>query len=178
MTLLRGGMLGVALGLGTVAGLAGAGGGGAPPPQAVCAPGYVRPDFAALRRELASARTRWALAGIRDYAYDFTEVAAPVLFPAVRVSVRQRQVQAVAVAAGQQGEPGPNAWGTVEDRFAAVASLLADGRSRPCPVVETDYDPQLGHPTRLYSGSGEANIADGWGEWRITNFTRVVPGGP
>jgi len=177
MTLLRGVGLGVALGLGMVAGSAGAGGGGAPPPQGVCAPGYVRPDFAALRQELASARTRWALAGIRDYAYDLTEVAAPVLFPTVRVSVRQHQVQALALAAGQQGEPGPNARGTVEDRFAAVASLLADQRSRPCPLVEAEYDPQAGYPTRLYSGSGEANIADGWGEWRITNFSRGVPGG-
>lgn len=179
MTLLRRGLLGTVFALAAVSGAAQAGGGGAPPPQAAvpCAPGYVRPDFAALGRELAAARARWTLAGIRDYAYDFTEVAAPVLFPTVRLTVRQRQVQAVALAAGQPGQPGPNARATVEDRFTSVASLLADQRSQPCPLVEAEYDPGLGYPTRLYSGSGEANVADGWGEWRVTHFTRVAPGG-
>ncbi|EYB67967.1 hypothetical protein DEIPH_ctg030orf0003 [Deinococcus phoenicis] len=137
-----------------------------------CAPGYTRPDFAALERDLTAARARWTAAGVRDYSYDFAQIAAPVAFPDVRVTVRGGAVQGVTLKAGQTGEPGGQARATVEDRFAAIAQTLRGQQGQKCPVVETEYDPRDGHPTRLYSGSREVNLADGWGEWRIMNFTR------
>ncbi len=175
-------MLGTVAGLLIVAGAAQAGGGGAPPSrQVVCAPGYVRPDFAALERELAAARARWAGARPPTYWYDFEQVAAPVMFPPVRVAVGGGAVREVLPLVTDGGSPPPLAPATVEDRFEQIAQTLILVRRQPCPVVEAEYDLRLGYPTRLYSGSGEANIADGWGEWRVTNFSllaEALPGRP
>jgi len=135
-------------------------------------PDYTRPDFAALERDLAAARARWSAAKVRDYSYDFAQVAAPVLFPTVRVTVRGGAVSEVILAPDQTGEIGGQAGATVEERFAAIAETLRGQREQPCPDVQVDYDPADGYPTRLYSGSREENIADGWGEWRVTNFSR------
>lgn len=137
-----------------------------------CPPGYTRPDFAALERDLAAARSRWTGAGVRDYSHDFAQVSAPVRFPTVRVSVRGGMAQAVRLAPGETGEPGPQARATVEDRFANIAQALTYQRDQPCPAVEAEYDPRDGHPTRFLSATRQANVADGEGEWRITNFTR------
>lgn len=175
MTLLRRGLLGTVFGLLIVAGAAQAGGGGAPPPrQVVCAPGYVRPDFAALERELAAARARWVAAGIRTYRYEFRQVAAPVLFPTVLVLVFDRTVREVTLAPGESGPLPPLARATVEGRFDQIAQTLAVQRGQPCPVAEAEYSAAEGYPTRLYSGTGAANVADGWGEWTVTRFIRVV----
>lgn len=182
MTLLRRGTLGTVFGLLIVAGTAQAGGGGAPiPRQVVCAPGYVRPHFSALERELAAARARWAGARPDAYWYDFEQVAAPVMFPPVRVAVGDGVVREVLLLVEGGGPPPPLARATVEERFDQVAQTLAAGRGQPCPLVEAEYDPRLGYPIRLYSGSSEANIADGWGEWRVTNFSllaEALPGSP
>lgn len=138
-----------------------------------CVPGYSRPDFTVLERDLAAARARWQAAGVRDYRYDFAQVAAPLRFPAVRVTVRGGAVASVERLPGESGEPSAQARGTVEARFADVAQVLRGQRKQACPVVEVEYDAQDGHPTRLYSGSGAANVADGWGEWRVTGFGRL-----
>ncbi|MDL2344336.1 DUF6174 domain-containing protein [Deinococcus sp. MIMF12] len=182
MTLLRRVVLGTVFGLALGAGSVQAGGGGAPPPQAAvpCAPGYVRPDFAALERELVAARAQWALAGVRSYRYEFRQVAAPVLFPTVLVLVLDRTVREVTLVAGESGPVSPLARVTVEGRFDQIAQTLAAQRGQPCPVVEAEYAAEEGYPTRLYSGTGTANVADGWGEWTVTRFIRVVqtlPGG-
>ncbi|WP_102126915.1 DUF6174 domain-containing protein [Deinococcus planocerae] len=145
---------------------------GGPAQVGQCAPGYVRPDFAALEQGLAAARARWTAAGIRDYSHDFSQVSAPVRFPTVRVSVRGGMAQAVKLAPGETGEPGAQARATVEDRFANIAQALEGQRQQPCPAVEIEYDARDGHPTRFFSGTRQANVADGEGEWRITNFTR------
>lgn len=169
-------MRGTVFGLLIVAGTALAGGGGAPPPQVAvpCAPGYVRPDFAALERELAAARARWVATGIRTYRYEFRQVAAPVLFPNVLVLVLDRTVREVTLAPGESGPLPPLAPATVEGRFDQIAQTLVTQRRQPCPVVEAEYDAAEGYPTRLYSGTGAANVADGWGEWTVTRFIRVV----
>ena len=152
---------------------AGAAGSSAPLPVNGCAPGYVRPDFRALERELTVARVKWAGARVKNYRYDFAQIAAPVLFPTARVTVRLGRVQGAALAPGQQGEIGDQARATVEERFAAVAQTLRLQQGQKCPFVEAEYDAVDGHPVRLYSGSRAANVADGWGEWRVTNFTRL-----
>jgi len=172
-------LLGTVLGLMLVAGEVQAGGAGGPRPAAVpgasagCVPGYVRPDFARLERELAAARARWTAARVRDYRYDFRQIAAPVLFPTVRVTVRGGVVQGVALVAGQTGEPSPQARATVEGRFTQIAQALAFQRSQPCPAVEVTYDRANGYPTRLYTAPRDLNVADGDGEWTVTNFTRL-----
>ncbi|GMA13867.1 hypothetical protein E5F05_17500 [Deinococcus metallilatus] len=137
-----------------------------------CVSGYTRPDFAALERDLAAARAKWKAANVRDYSYDFAQIAAPVLLPTTRVTVRGGTVQGVRLVAGQTGQPSAQARATIEDRFASIAQALAAQKDRPCPAAQAEYDPRDGHPTRFYSGSREADIADGWGEWKITNFTR------
>lgn len=128
-----------------------------------CAPDYVRPDFRALERGLALARLKWATAKVKNYRYDFAQIAAPVAFPTARVTVKAGLVQGVGLAPGEQGEIGGQARATVEARFAAIAETLRLQRGQKCPAVEVAYDPTDGHPTRLYSGSRAANIADGWG---------------
>lgn len=141
-------------------------------PAVACAEGYTRPDFARLKADLSAARTRWQAAAISDYAYDFAQYSLPVRFPTVRVTVSGGAVQRVALKAGQEGEPSAQARATVEGLFQNIADALAYQRGQPCPAVETDYDAQNGHPTRLYSGIKEANSADGEGEWNVTGFAR------
>ncbi|MFC5849026.1 DUF6174 domain-containing protein [Deinococcus petrolearius] len=157
-------------------GRAQAGGGGGPrparPQAALCRADYVRPSFARLEADLASARARWAAQRARAYRYDFAQVAAPVRYPAVRVTVRPGAAPAIAVLPGEVGDPGGQAGGTVEARFAQVAQALASWRTQPCPEVRVTYDRVTGVPLTFYGGSGLANIADGYGEWRVTNFTR------
>jgi hypothetical protein len=165
----------VALALLSVVSVAQAGGLEGPPPAAPsspCVPGHVRPDLAGMRAELTAARARWQAAGVRDYSYDFRQIASPVLFPTVRVTVRGGAVRGVALVAGQTGQPSAQARATVEGRFMGIAGALNYQRTQSCPLLEVTYDPQDGHPTRLYSGTGERNVADGDGEWTLTNFTR------
>ena len=161
----------LALAGGALPGTAQAGGGGGRAPNA-CRADYVRPSFARLDADLASARARWAAQHIRAYSYDFAQVASPVRYPAVRVTVRPGAAPVVAVLAGEEGDPGGQAGGTVETRFAQVAQALASWRTQPCAEVRVTYDRATGVPLTFYGGSGLANIADGYGEWRVTNFTR------
>lgn len=159
----------------TLTSAAHAGGGGAPtgvrPPAQGCRPDYVRPDFAALTRQLQLARARWAATGIRDYTYDVHQIAAPVLFPDTRVTVVNGRAVGSAVKPGQEGDPTPLSLKTVEGRFDDIASTLAYRRGTRCPEVTIRYDPQRGYPTYLYSGMGDAGIMDGFGEWTVSNFT-------
>ncbi len=148
-----------------------AGGGGGRAPE-VCRADYVRPSFTRLEADLASARARWAAQHIRAYSYDFSQVAAPARFPAVRVTVRPGAAPVTAVLPGEEGEPAAQAGVTVEARFRQVAQALVSWRGQPCPEVRVTYDRATGVPQSFYSGSGLANIADGFGEWRMTNFTR------
>ncbi|ANE43102.1 DUF6174 domain-containing protein [Deinococcus puniceus] len=152
-------------------------GGAEPQPQpqtqpAACVDSYTRPDFARLNADLGAARTRWQAAAPSTYAYDFAQYALPVRFPAVRVTVSGGAVQSVAVKAGEQGEPSAQARATVEDLFQNIADALAYQQGQPCPEIEAEYDAQDGHPTRLFSGTEEANVADGEGEWNVTGFER------
>ncbi|MVN85330.1 hypothetical protein GO986_00935 [Deinococcus sp. HMF7620] len=156
----------------TAAPLAQAGGAGGPvPASGVCRPGYVRPDFVALNRQLRQARTLWQAQGLKTYRYDVRQVAAPVLFPTTRVTVRGGQVTGTALAPGESGEPSPLARLTLEGRFDTVAQILREQARARCPDVRVSYDPALGFPVLLYSGLGDGGIADGFGEWTVTNFT-------
>ncbi|MFB9995271.1 DUF6174 domain-containing protein [Deinococcus oregonensis] len=141
-------------------------------PAVACVEGYTRPDFARLQADLSAARARWQAAALPNYAYDFAQYSLPVRFPAVRVTVSGGAVQGVALKAGEEGEPSAQARATVEGLFQNIADALAYQQGQPCPAVEAEYDAQDGHPTRLYSGIKEANIADGEGEWNVTGFER------
>ena len=143
-----------------------------PQPGAACVEGYTRPDFARLQTDLSAARARWQAAAISNYAYDFAQYALPVRFPAVRVTVSGGAVQGVALKAGEEGEPSAQARATVGDLFQNIADALAYQQAQPCPEIEGEYDVQDGHPTRLFSGTEEANVADGEGEWNVTGFER------
>lgn len=152
-----------------------AGGGGAPagqpPLPRTCRDGYVRPDLAALSRDLQAARARWTASGVTSYTYDLRQIAAPVLFPDTRVTVRAGRAVSTAILRGQEGTPNPLARQTMEQRFDDIARTLAFQRGRACPEVRVSFDPQRGYPTHLYSGLGDAGIMDGFGEWTVTNFT-------
>ncbi|MFC6662293.1 DUF6174 domain-containing protein [Deinococcus multiflagellatus] len=148
------------------------GGAGAPGPAAEgCRPGFVRPNFAALSRELAQARARWAAQGLSAYSYEVRQVAAPVLLPATRVTVRDGAVVALNLVPGEAGQPSPLARLTVEGRFDSLAQTLRYQATLPCPEVRIRYDPALGLPVYLYSGRGDKGIADGFGEWTVSRFT-------
>ncbi|GGL04805.1 DUF6174 domain-containing protein [Deinococcus radiotolerans] len=169
------GLLAAALGSAALAG-----GGQTPPTGAPttapfgCRAGYVRPDFAALNAQLNRARTLWAAQHPASYTYDVDQIAAPVLFPGTRVTVQAGRVTGTALAPGQEGTVNPTLAGrTVDARFTDMAATLNAQAKAPCPLVEQSFDPQLGYPTRFASGLGDAGIADGFGEWRITNFTRT-----
>ncbi|GHF56526.1 hypothetical protein HNQ07_003667 [Deinococcus metalli] len=136
-----------------------------------CRDGYVRPDFAALTRQLRAARARWAAAGVRDYTYDLHQIAAPVLFPDTRVSVRAGRAVSSAILPGQEGAPNQLARKTVEERFDDIARTLSLRRAAPCPEVRVSFDPRSGYPTHFYSGLGDAGIMDGFGEWTLTRLT-------
>lgn len=158
----------------TLAAPAFAGGAGGPavtPLNTTCRADYVRPDFTALSRQLQAARARWAATGVRSYRYDVRQVAAPVLFPETRVTVTNGRVTSAVLKPGEAGEPNRLARQTVEQRFAAIAQTLAYQRPNRCPEVRVSYDPARGYPTALYSGMGDGGIADGYGEWTVTNFT-------
>ncbi|MDB5045750.1 MAG: hypothetical protein JWQ08_1800 [Deinococcus sp.] len=149
--------------------------GGAEPqgqPAVACVEGYTRPDFARLQADLSAARARWQAAAISNYAYDFAQYSLPVRFPAVRVTVSGGAVQSVALKAGEQGEPSAQARATVDGLFQNIADALAYQQAQPCPEIQAEYDVQDGHPTRLFSGTEEANVADGEGEWNVTGFER------
>ncbi|UBV41840.1 DUF6174 domain-containing protein [Deinococcus taeanensis] len=135
-----------------------------------CRPGYVRPDFRALNAQLTQARARWAAQGLRDYRYDLKQIAAPVLFPGTRVTVQAGRVTGVALTPGAQGAHSPLAARTMEARFAEMAATLT-AQNAACPLVQQSFDPVLGYPTRFASGLGDAGLADGFGEWRLTSFT-------
>lgn len=139
-----------------------------PPPQ-TCRPGYARPDFALLNRELRAARARWVATGWRDYTYDVHQIAAPVLFPDTRVTVLGGRAVKSEALPGSQGDPTPLSRQSMEERFGDVARTLAYRRSTRCPEVKVRYDPQAGYPIFLYSGMGDAGIMDGFGEWTVSN---------
>lgn len=149
-------------------------GGGQPGVTALpqgCRADYVRPDFAALSRQLQAARARWAAQGPRSYTYDVHQIAAPVLFGDMRVTVRAGRAVAADPMPGQEAGPNPLALRSMEQRFGDIAQTLAYQRTTRCPDVQVAYDGKLGHPTRLYSGRGDNGIADGFGEWTLSRFT-------
>ncbi|WP_221088191.1 DUF6174 domain-containing protein [Deinococcus aquaedulcis] len=149
-----------------------AGGAGAPRPSVVgCRPGYVRPNFATLNRELAQARAIWAAQGLTRYRYEVRQVAAPVLLSATQVMVRDGAVVALNLLPGEAGQPNPLARLTVEGRFDSLAQTLRYQATLPCPEVRIRYDPALGFPVYLYSGQGDGGVADGFGEWTVSGFT-------
>lgn len=129
-----------------------------------CRPDYVRPDYPALRAQLRAAQARWVRAGPRSYTYDLRRVAAPVLFPELRVTVRAGRVAGSRVLG--EGEPASGALGPVpvEQLFAEVARAITYQSAQPCGELQVSFDRALGYPTRLYNGNGAANIADGWAE--------------
>ena len=138
-----------------------------------CRSDYSRPDFAALQRDLSAARARWQTAGIQNYRYDFTQFAAPVSFPPIRVTVMGSVVTNTEIVDDSAAPPPTNPGNTVLERFNIIASSFALAQTGKCQQLSVTYDASDGHPLNLSSGSAERGIADGFGEWTITNFTRL-----
>lgn len=63
-----------------------------------CRAGYVRPDFRALNAQLTQARALWASQRPANYTYDVNQIAAPVLFPGTRVTIRGGRVTGATLA--------------------------------------------------------------------------------
>jgi hypothetical protein len=104
-------------------------------------------DAADLRR----AQTRWARAGVRDYAYTVRVSAfAPGVQRPARITVQNGR--AISITPGDD-EPIPlenngqifAAYDTVEDLFAVIQRAI-DTRA---DSLNVDYDPVLGYPTRI-----------------------------
>jgi hypothetical protein len=164
--------------LAAVTGAALAGGGSGPRTGAPttapfgCRAGYVRPDFKALNAQLTQARALWASQRPANYTYDVNQIAAPVLFPGTRVTIRGGRVTRTALVPGQEGTVNPALSArTMDARFDEMAATLKAQAKAPCPIVRQTFDPALGYPTRFASGLGDEGIMDGFGEWNISNFT-------
>ena len=136
-----------------------------------CRSDYSQPNFAALQRDLSAARARWQTAGIQDYRYDFTQFAAPVGFPPLRVTV----MDGVVTKTENLDDPAellpPNSGITVQGRFDSIASSITSAQSGKCQELTVTYDAADGHPLKLLGGTALRGIADGFGQWEISNFT-------
>jgi hypothetical protein len=102
----------------------------------------------AVGERLAEARSRWESAAVVGYAYTyqlFCECDDATAGPNT-VAVTDGEIVAVRrVETGQFGGPDPQLPGwTVEQLFADIAASIEAGQQ-----VEVDYDPELGHPTRI-----------------------------
>lgn len=139
-----------------------------------CEAGYTRPDFRALRATYQASIARWKAAEPRNYRFELSEWAAPVRFPTVTVSVRQRISVSATVKPGEQGTPGPQARQTMARRFLSVWATIVRSEKMPCPTLEIEYDPHLGFPSRLNTGQAGLAQADGNGGWQISEF-RTLP---
>lgn len=127
-----------------------------------CVSTYVRPDVAALTRDLNAAKARWQAAGTANYTYTQHSTGFAPDLP-LTVTVRAGQVVAVS-------PEGQTSLGTVEDMFGAISQDIAGIPATDCYVVRASYDPADGHPTELSVSIERRQIADGFGGWRITAF--------
>ncbi|GGK22297.1 hypothetical protein GCM10008955_14760 [Deinococcus malanensis] len=125
-----------------------------------------------LNRQLQAAQAKWAAAGLRNYTYDLRQLAAPVLFPEVRITVRNSRRTSLKPVQGDVMVALPMTAGPMEERFATVRQTLRAQQQTRCPDLKLRFDPALGYPTLVYSGTAEANVADGYGEWSIR---RLLP---
>lgn len=147
------------------------GAGGGPGPQS-CAPGVMQPSFARLEAELNAARTRWKAARLQNYRYDFARIAAPLRFPDVAVAVEGgRVVTVTSVDSLAPTLPEGLTVGPVEALFLEITRALTYQRAQPCADLQVTYDAVDGHPLTFYSGSRFSPLADGFAEWRVTNFS-------
>lgn len=135
-----------------------------------CQPGFVQPSAAALTRELNAARARWAASGIRTYRYTFSQVAAPVRFPATEVTVSAGRV--LSARPTEPGEASAQARrASVEGLFTFIEQSVAYARTEPCTEIRVTYA-RAGYPLTWSTEPRRLNIADGNGFWAVTGFTR------
>ena len=156
---------------GSGGGSAGSGGVGGPGFQN-CGPDFVQPNYARLEEQLNTARARWKAAKLQTYRYDFARIAAPVRLPDVTVSVQGGRVTNVAsLNPLEQAPSGGFTVGPVEALFLEITRAITFQRAQPCADLRVSYDAADGHPLTIYSGSRYSPVADGFAEWRVTNFS-------
>jgi Family of unknown function (DUF6174) len=139
-----------------------------------CESGYTRPDYGALRSDLAAARQRWQTANIRDYRYQFSQFAAPVGFPAITITVLSGKVSRVDKADNQPGEISTDAGKTIDERFGDIERSITQQQGTNCATMQVTYDAVDGHPKQASFGSAERGLADGFGTWTISSFAPLV----
>lgn len=129
-----------------------------------CVSGYVRPDSAALTRDLQVAQARWQSAGKANYTYTVQDTSFAMTGP-VTVTVRAGRVTAT-TPAGSYGSQG-----TVEDMFRSITGAIGGIQTTDCYTVSASYDPVDGHPLEVSVAILQKNLADGFGGFRITAFS-------
>ncbi|GGL73786.1 hypothetical protein GCM10010840_09830 [Deinococcus aerolatus] len=121
---------------------------------------------------MKTARTRWKAARLQNYRYDFARIAAPLRFPDVTVSVEGGRVATVmSVDSLAPDLPGGLTVGPVEALFLEITQAITYQRAQPCADLRVTYDAVDGYPRTFYSGSRFSPLADGYAEWRVTNFS-------
>lgn len=140
----------------------------AQPAAPQCRAEYARPDFVKLRAEYRTSIARWKANPPRNYSFEYHQFAAPLRFPDTTVTVRGGVN--VTVQPHEAGQPSPSARYTMARRFLSVWAAVVQAEQQPCPELQINYDPQYGFPNRLYVGQAVQNMADGNGEWSITDF--------
>lgn len=137
-----------------------------------CGPEFVQPDYARLEGQLDAARARWKAAKLQDYRYDFARIAAPLRLPDVTVTVEAGRVSnVVSLDPLEQVPPEGLTVGPVEALFLEITQAITFGRAQPCAALRVSYDAADGHPLTFYSGTRFSPLADGFAEWRVTNFS-------
>jgi Family of unknown function (DUF6174) len=140
------------------------------PPQSQCVPGFVQPSPAALARDLAAAKKRWAASGIRAYSFDFDQIAQPVLFPKTRITVSASG--AVSIVESVPGSASPYAASaTVEKLFEFIQQGISYARREPCAELKVRYALE-GYPLSYASELRLINIADGGGSFAVSRFVK------
>jgi Family of unknown function (DUF6174) len=142
-----------------------------------CVSGYSRPDFGALRTQVAQQKQIWASKNLKTYAYTMQydgEVA--INFP-LRITVLNGNVTSV-IAILRPGQP-KNGWVeptdksgySMEQQFVNLETSLNSSEKEICAVFSASYDLVFAYPKGYGGGSAEINLADGIGGLSIFDFT-------
>jgi hypothetical protein len=143
-----------------------------------CVAGYSKPDWAALKTQLAQQKQLWIGKNLKTYAYSVRELNfTPVNFP-LRVTVKDGSVVTVVpvLAPGQSGalwtEPADKSGYLMERQFTRLETNLSGVETQTCPIVVVKYDTTYGFPQQqFYDTAAERAFSDSDVTLTISDFT-------